>query len=87
MASDPFSTLADSATAPARRCFTITPHDTNEVAIVTKAIRSGGDGTVTLRAVDSDADVAHPVRNGERIDVRVRFVRATGTNVSLIGYA
>lgn len=84
---DKFSNAQDSVIGPARRCFAITPHDTNQVDPLPKAIRAGGDGVITLRAVDSAADVAHPVRQGERLDVRVLYVRATGTTVSVIGYA
>jgi hypothetical protein len=78
---------SDDATSPARQCFAITPHDTNKLPVVTKGIRACGDGTVTFQAIDSDTDVAHPVYDGERIDVRVEYVRATGTDIDLIGYA
>lgn len=86
---DNFSMYTDSVTSPARRCFTITPHDTNELAILPKAIRAPSDGVIALRAVGSDADVLHPVLAGERIDVRAQYVRATGTTVTgtIIGYA
>jgi hypothetical protein len=86
---DSFTTIGDSPAAPARRCFVIAPHDTNELPFITKAIRADGDGVIILRTVDGPADVAHPVRAGERIDVRAQFVRATGTTgqTSIIGYA
>jgi hypothetical protein len=83
---DQFQNRGDNSWAPARRCFAITPHDTNELPFITKGLRAGADGTITFRAVDSEADVAHPVLKGERIDVRVTHVRATGTDVSVIGY-
>ena len=73
--------------APADHVFEITPHDTNAVDPVPKAIRAGGTGTITLRALGSSVDVAHPVIAGERIDAHIQFVRATGTDVSVIGYA
>ncbi|KEZ15286.1 hypothetical protein CP98_04522 [Sphingobium yanoikuyae] len=84
---DFFLYSADSPIAPARRCYVVTPHDSNPLPFISKALRAGGDGTITLRTVESDADVLHPVRNGERIDVRASYVRATGTNVSVIAYA
>ncbi len=84
---DTFSHNYDSPISPARRCFEITPHDGNALPFVTKALRAGGNGTITLRAIDGEADVAHPVKDGERIDVRATHVRQTGTTVSVIGYA
>lgn len=86
---DKFSNVPDHMSAPARHCFVITPHATNELPIIPKAIRAPSDGVITLRAVDSDEDVAHPVLAGEVIDVRARYVRAAGTSVTgtIIGYA
>lgn len=86
---DKFSNVPDHMSAPARHCFVITPHATNELPIIPKAIRAPSDGVITLRAVDSDEDVAHPVLEGEVINVRVRFVRESGTNIigTIVGYA
>ncbi|WP_196221766.1 spike base protein, RCAP_Rcc01079 family [Sphingobium sp. CAP-1] len=87
--SDLLSSFADSPTAPARRCFQITPHDINAVDPMPKALRAPSDGTIMLRAANSDSDVAHPVRAGEIVAVRVSHVRATGTTVTgaIMGYA
>ncbi|MFC3441149.1 hypothetical protein ACFOKF_08055 [Sphingobium rhizovicinum] len=86
---DLLSSFADSPVAPARRCFVITPGDATPVDPTPKAIRAPSDGTIMLRAVDSENDVAHPVRAGEVIAVRVAYVRATGTSVTgaIMGYA
>lgn len=84
---DIFKRHVDSPSAPARRCFIVTPDDSSALPFVTKAIRAGGDGTITFRTADSEVDVTHPVHNGERIDVQASHVRATGTNVPVIGYA
>lgn len=79
----------DTVISPARRCFAITPNDVVPLATLPKAIRAPSDGVITLRAVDSSVDVAHPVLAGERVDVRAQFVRATGTTVvgAIVGYA
>jgi hypothetical protein len=50
-------------------------------------LRAGVPGTITFRTVDGGADVAHPVKDGERIDARATHVRQTGTTASVIGYA
>jgi hypothetical protein len=81
---DPLSSLADSTMAPSRNMFLITPHATNEVDPVPKAIRADGAGTIALRAVGSAADVTINVAAGEVIPVRALFIRATGTTVSVI---
>lgn len=75
------------ATASARRCWAVAPHATDPLPYVTKALRAGGDGTITFRPIDSAADVLHPVVAGERIDVVATHVRVAGTTVSVIAYA
>lgn len=83
---DEFSTYGDSVSAPAREMFAIVPHDTAPISPLPKAIRANSAGTVTLRAVDSAADVTLAVAVGEVISVRVNFVR-TSTTASLHGLA
>lgn len=83
---DDFQANGDAVVAPARRMFAITPHDTNEVDPIPKAIRANAAGSVTLRAVDSTADVTFAVVAGEVVDVRARFVRAS-TTAPLHGFA
>lgn len=65
----------------------IVPDDNADLPKWPKAIRAVGAGTITLRAKDDEADIAHPVLDGERIDGIIRAVRATGTDVTVIGYA
>ncbi len=85
MATDHFATHADDASSPARRMWAITPHASLEVDPLPKAIRADGDGTITLRAVDSAADVTLNVVKGEILPVRPLYVRATGTTVTVHG--
>lgn len=82
MASDSFSRFSDSPSAPARRMFDITPHDSAEVDPLPKAIRADGEGTVTLRAAGSDADVTVTMTAGEILPVRALHIRAAGTTVA-----
>lgn len=81
---DRFSNFSDSVIAPARDMFLITPHATNEIDPLPKAIRADGAGVIVLRAVDSTNDVTINVVAGERIDVRAKYIRASGTTVSVI---
>lgn len=86
--SDKFGMQQDSADKPAREAFTITPHATDPLPTVTKAIYVGGAGNITLRAVGSDTDVtftAPPV--GTIIPICASHVRATTTATNLVGLA
>jgi hypothetical protein len=85
MPNDNFGQFADSPSAPATRCFVITPHATNDLITDTKAFYVGGAGDVTLRAIGDDSDVLlKNIAAGSIIDVRVRAVRAVGTTATFI---
>jgi hypothetical protein len=78
----------DSAQGPARSCRVITASDVTVYDPPLKAIRATGAGTITI--VDfNDVSTAHPVLDGERIDVFIKKVMATGTSgvTGIIGYA
>lgn len=85
--SDQFENNADTVTAPARQMFAITPHATNALDPLPKAIRCNVGGTVALRAVDSGSDVSITMVAGEVLDVRVSHVRVSGTTATLHGLA
>lgn len=81
---DPFRFSDDNAAHPARRAFAVTPHDSAELPVLPKALLVGGAGAVTLRAVDSSADVTIPAAAGQILPIRAQFVRATGTTATAI---
>ncbi len=63
--------------------YPITPHDTDPLPVVPKAIYVGTAGDVTLRGIGAEADVTF--RNcpaGVELMVRASHVRATGTTAS-----
>jgi len=83
MNSIPFENFADSPTAPALSCFPVTPRDDADLPAVTKAIYVGTGGDIVLRPAKGDADVLfRGVPGGSILDVRVRAVRASGTNAA-----
>jgi hypothetical protein len=86
---DRFDTQIDTLSQPAREAFAITPHATNEVDPLPKAIFVGTGGNITLRAADSGLDVVFKnVASGQILDVRARFVRASGTTATdIVGLA
>lgn len=65
----------NNTSSPAREMFTITA-SANPLAIVPKAIRADGDGTVTFRAVDSDTAITITMQAGEILPVRPSHVTA-----------
>lgn len=81
---DKYSTFSDTVSSPATKCFLITPHTTIAIVPVPKAVRFDTAGTVTFRAVDSEADVTMNVLAGETLDIRMQFIRAAGTTVTAI---
>lgn len=84
---DAFAARADHAAGPSRAPFAITPNDTVPLAVIPKRIYVGTGGAVTLRGVSAAGDVTYRnVGNGVYLDVRPRFIRATGTTATdLIG--
>jgi hypothetical protein len=80
--SDPFGTV-DSVTAPARGPFAVTPHDSDALPIIPKALYVGTGGTLVVRGVDASADVTfRNVAAGQVLEVRARYIRATGTTAA-----
>ncbi len=80
---DKFASQSDSASGPARDTFPLTPSDTIAISPIPKGIFVGSGGSVTLRTVDSAADVTYRnLSDGSYIAVRAQFVRATGTTAS-----
>jgi hypothetical protein len=82
MPHDDFSSLTDSPISPARRAFAVTPSDSTPLARLPKALYVGGAGNVTLRAVDSVADVTIAVQAGQVLPLRASHVRAAGTTAT-----
>lgn len=86
---DPFHLTTDSLISPARQAFAVTPKDTQDLTLFTKAIYIGTGGNVVLRTIGSDADVTFTnVQSGSILDVRCTAVRASGTTASdIVGLA
>ena len=81
---DPFINVADAPSAPATRLVAVTPHDTNPLPDLPKALYVGGGGTIVLAgAVGGDATLTN-VPAGTILPIRARFVRATGTTAQAI---
>lgn len=86
MSTDYFSAFGDVPAAPPQHVFAITPAAA-PLLRVTKAIRAGADGTITVRAVGDNIDVVHPVVAGELIIARLSHVVSASPAMIIIGYA
>ncbi len=86
---DAFSAYGDGPSTPSSAPFAVTPHDSNQLPQIPKALYVGVGGDVVLRGVNGAADVTfRNVASGQTIDVRAAYVRATGTTASgLVGLA
>lgn len=86
---DNFEPALDSLIAPARNAFAITPDDVAALPALPKAIYVGSGGSIVLRPVDGTQDVTFfGVASGSILDIRAKFIRATGTTASfMIGFA
>jgi len=74
--------------APSTNAFSITPHDTNALSIIPRAIVAQVAGNVTLRTSGSSADVVVSAVAGVPLPLRVQYVRATGTTATgIVGFA
>lgn len=74
----------DSPFGAATHVFAIAPHDSNAIDPIPRQVRFDADGAVTLRCVDSAADVTINVVAGEVLDWQVKYIRDTGTDAIAI---
>lgn len=82
---DPYATLGATPTAPARKCFDITPSNDADLPNVPKALYCNGAGTVKVTLVDGGTST-FTVSGAGPLDVSPVRVWATDTTVaSLIG--
>ncbi|PTQ12972.1 hypothetical protein CLG96_02175 [Sphingomonas oleivorans] len=81
--SDPFGSFSDSVSSPATRAVAITPHDTNPLTDVPKALYVGTGGNITMRGKSGTADqVWKNVPSGAILPFRSEYIRATGTTAA-----
>lgn len=80
---DPFSFVADQVSAPATRATAVTPHDSNPLADIPKALFIGTGGTLVVRGVRDTSDATFVnVASGSILPLRTSHVRATGTTAA-----
>ena len=76
----------DSVMASGRKGFSITPHDSTELALTPKAVWSGGVGNLVVRLVDDSADITiSGVAAGTLLPIRPKLVKTTSTATLILG--
>ena len=82
---DTFSSHQPATMAPARNAFAITPHDTNELERVTRAIYVGGAGNISVvLADDSSAVTFVGLVAGSVLPICAKQVKHTDTNATYL---
>lgn len=80
---DQFANNADLVSAPATRAVSVTPHDSNALTDIPKALFVGTGGNITMRGVNGSADqLWKNVPSGSVLPFRAQYVRATGTSAA-----
>lgn len=86
MATDNFDSFKPGFNAPAGDGFAITPHNTNELTRVPRALYIGVSGTVVLTTPAGNDLTFVNLPSGSILSVRCTKVKATGTTATnLIG--
>lgn len=76
---DTFDDRRTGLESPAANAFEVTPHDTNELASVTRAIYVGTTGNVRLVTINNETVTFVDVPAGNIIPIRAFRILSTGT--------
>lgn len=80
---DNFSTLGDSPSAPSTYALAVTPHDSNALTDIPKALFVGTGGHISMRGKNGAADqLWKNVPSGAILPFRAQYIRATGTTAA-----
>lgn len=79
---DTFATSGKGSEGPARHAFAITPHATNELTYVTRALYVGAAGDVAAVMAGGEAVTFVGLAAGVAHPLRVKAVRVTGTTAT-----
>jgi hypothetical protein len=79
---DSFANRADHVSAPATSCVPVTPHDTNPLPSVPKALYVGTGGDIVIRGPHGADATFVGVPSGTVLPVRAAYVRASGTTAA-----
>jgi len=83
-ATDTFSRFQATVISPLTTAASVTPHNTNELEYVTRAVYVGGTGDVAVTMQDGGSVTFVGVPAGTLLPIRVKIVKATGTDATAI---
>lgn len=81
---DTFSRFQQENFSPLTHAAAVTPHNTNELEYVTRALYVGGAGDVAVTMQDSGNVTFVGVPAGTTLPIRVKVVKVTGTDATSI---
>jgi hypothetical protein len=81
-ATDLFSRFQATVISPLTSAASVSPHNTNELSYVTRALYVGGAGDVSVTMQDGGDVVFAAVPAGTTLPIRVKVVKATGTDAT-----
>ena len=81
-AADSFSRFQSSVISPITNAAAVTPHDTNELSYVTRALYVGTGGNVKVQMQDSGTVTFVSVPTGTTLPIRCKKVFATNTDAT-----
>ena len=85
---DEFPDVRESLSDPCDNAFSITPHDTNELVTITKALYVGTGGHVVLVTKGGTTVTFKIVSSGQVLPVRAKIVKSTSTTAAdIVGLA
>lgn len=79
---DPFSHTVSTLDSPARSGAALTPDDTADLGVVTRAVYVGGGGSLAVELADGASVSFAGVPAGAILPVRIKRLMATGTTAS-----
>ncbi|MEM7620053.1 MAG: hypothetical protein AAF228_06260 [Pseudomonadota bacterium] len=82
--SDKFQNFSSSLLAPASEAFTITPNDTTDLSLVTRALYIGTAGNIVVVMKSGSEVTFNNIPSGTVLSLRTTRIKATGTTATNI---
>lgn len=83
--SDPFNDPSLSLSDPVSSAYSVTPHASNALPYITRAVYIGGTGTLVCRLDKDSSDVTFVgLPAGTILPIRAEYIRATSTATNII---
>jgi hypothetical protein len=81
---DSFATASEGLDSPYAHAAAVTPHDTNELSYVTRAVFVGGAGALKYTSAGGETVTLTGVAAGSVLRIRAKLIFSTGTTATNI---